>query len=269
MALSREEFDEYARFAHRLADAARSQTLPRFRARAEVFNKAGPWYDPVTDADREAERVIADMIAKVYPRHGFLGEEFGERTGDGAFRWVVDPVDGTRAFVCGAPTWATLIALECDGEPILGLIDQPYTDERWLAAGQSVQFFKSEAAAPAKTSGLKDLSKARISTTDPRIDGYMAGEAVAAFTRLAAAARLARFSYDAYAYGLLAIGELDIVAETSLQRHDYAALKPVVEAAGGVFTNWRGEPVGADDQGEVLAAASPELHAAALEILRG
>lgn len=256
--------NEYAAFARRLAAAAREETLPRFRARAAIDNKAGADFDPVTDADREAERAITAMIAAAYPDHGVLGEEFGERKGDSASRWVIDPVDGTRAFVCGAPTWTTLIALEQDGAPALGLIDQPYTDETWIGAGGSATFTRGAKTKRACTSGVTDLAQACISTTDPRIDGYMGEAAVAAFSRLASATRLARFSLDAYAYGLLALGELDIVAENSLQRYDFAALLPVIEGAGGVATNWRGEPVGSDDRGEILAAATPELHAAAL-----
>ncbi len=267
MSLSDDEIKDLTAFANRLADAARAQTLPRFRAGGAVFNKAGPWYDPVTDADREAERVIADMIAKMYPAHGVIGEEFGERPGESAFRWIVDPVDGTRAFVCGSATWATLIALEYEQTPVIGVIDQPYTDERWIAVDGDVRFVRAGQSRACAVSGEEDLAKARISTTDPRIDGYMDEAAVAAFARLAAASRVARFSLDAYAYALLALGELDVVAETSLQLHDYAAVRPVVEAAGGVVTNWRGEPLGTDDNGEILAAASPALHSAALEVL--
>ena len=269
MAPSPEDLKNFADFAHRLADTARRETLPRFRDGADVVNKAGAQYDPVTDADREAERVIADMIERAHPDHGVIGEEFGVRGGAGPYRWIVDPVDGTRAFVCGAPTWTTLIALEHHAAPVLGLIDQPYTDERWVGDGGQATFFRGGAGVAARTSGLVDLKKARISTTDPRADGYMSAAAVDGFARLAAASRLARFSLDGYAYGLLAIGELDIVAETSLQHYDYAALRPVVEGAGGVMTNWRGDPIGSDDNGEALAAATPALHAAALEILAG
>ena len=262
-----EDPTQYTDFARRLADAARRETLPRFRAGAAVANKAGAAFDPVTDADREAERAIAALVAETYPHHGLIGEEFGERAGDGPYRWVVDPVDGTRAFVCGAASWTTLIALQKDGASVLGLIDQPFTDERWIGFDGGAQFIRGGDAIDARTSGLTDISKARISTTDPRADGYMSAREFDAFARLAAASRVARFSLDAYAYGLLAIGELDIVAETSLQLHDYAALKPVIEGAGGVVSNWRGEAVGSDDRGEMLAAATPDLHAAALEIL--
>ncbi len=273
MAFSPEDLKEFSGFAARLADAARAETLPRFRKGTTIFNKAGPWFDPVTDADREAERALRRMIEKVYPDHGVLGEEFAETKaegpGSGNWRWVLDPVDGTRAFMCGTTSWATLIALEHDGAPVLGLIDQAFTDERWVGAGGQTFYSHGGETAAAKTSGLKDIAKARLSTTDPLATGYFSDAEAAAFARVAQASRVARYSLDAYAYGLLAIGELDIVIESSLQRYDYAALIPVVEGAGGVVTNWQGEAPGADEKGELIATATPELHQAALELLAG
>ena len=275
MSFQDQELEELQGFAMRLADAARAETLPRFRNATTIFNKAGPWFDPVTDADREAERALRRMIEKVYPGHGVLGEEFGELKpdapdggpGGGKWRWVLDPVDGTRAFMCGTASWATLIALEHEGEPVLGLIDQPFTGERWLGVNGETQYTHNDKTIIAKTSGVGDIAKARISTTDPLASGYFSEEEAAAFARVASAARVARFSLDAYAYGLLAIGEIDIVIESALQRHDYAALLPVVEGAGGVVTNWQGEPPGSDEKGELVAAATPELHKAVLELL--
>lgn len=257
----------------RLADLARAETLPRFRNGTSVTDKTGAAsdleFDPVTDADREGERVIRDLIAKTYPDHGVIGEEFGETKGDGPWRWVLDPVDGTRAFVCGVATWTTLIALEHEGAPVLGLIDQPFTKERWLASNGETVFQRGGEARACRTSGVTDLARARISTTDPRPESYFGEGPARAFARLAAASRVARFSMDAYAYALLASGEVDVVAENSLKHHDYAALAPVVEGAGGVITNWNGEALGSDDRGEALAAATPELHAEALKALAG
>ena len=268
MSFSAQSLAEYAAFAVRLADAARKETLPRFRNAVGVNDKEGPQFDPVTDADREAERAQRALIAEAYPAHGIVGEEFGALHSDGPWRWVLDPVDGTRAFVCGAATWTTLIALEYEGRPVLGLIDQPFTDERWIAYGGEAQHLRGTAERACRTSGVTALSEARVSTTDPRpAVAYFSDAEAAAFERTAKAARVARFSFDAYAYGLLAIGELDLVIETGLQHHDYAALAPVVEAAGGVVTNWRGAALGVDGRGEVVAAASAELHAAALEAL--
>jgi len=267
MGVSEQEFSEFKSFAIRLADAARGQTLKRFRAGVQVFNKAGPLYDPVTDADREAERVQVDMIRSFYPDHGVLGEEFGEVAADGPWRWVLDPVDGTRAFICGALSWTTLIALEFEGAPMLGVIDQPFTDERWIAAGGVVTYRRADDEGACHTSAVTSLAKARISTTDPRPTAYFSEREAALFDQIASKARLARFGFDAYGYALLASGELDIVMETSLQRHDWAALAPVVEGAGGVITNWRGEKLGADDRGEALAAATPALHAEVLALI--
>lgn len=272
MSYSQTDLADYARFAGRLADAARTESLARFRKGATIFNKAGqipdPGFDPVTDADREAERVLRAMIEKACPKHGVLGEEFGETAGDSSWRWVLDPVDGTRAFMCGATSWATLIALEYDGAPVLGLIDQPFTDERWLSFGGKTLYAHGEETCEAKTSGLADIAKARLSTTDPLATGYFTEEEAAAFARVAKAARVARYSLDAYAYGLLAVGELDLVIESGLQRYDYAALLPVIEGAGGVATNWRGAALGTDEKGELIAAATPELHEAALALLQ-
>lgn len=259
---------EFSAFAERLADAARAETLPRFRAGASVANKAGIWFDPVTDADREAERSLRRMIAAVYPGHGIIGEEFGAERAEAALRWVIDPIDGTRAFICGAATWATLIGLEQGGAPALGLIDQPFTDERWLGGGKRATYRRAGVMRACRTSGVTELKRARLSTTDPRREGYFTGEEADAFARVAARAQVARFSLDAYAYGLLAIGEIDLVVEASLKHHDYCALAPVVEGAGGVISGWRGEALGADPRGRVVAAASPELHDAAVELLR-
>lgn len=264
-----ENSKELAVFAGRLADAARNETLPRFRAGAQIFNKAGALFDPVTDADREAERALRRMIEAVYPRHGIIGEEFGAVRADAEYRWVIDPVDGTRAFMCGAATWATLIALERGAAPTLGVIDQPFTDERWTGGAGVAHYRHGAATRACATSGVTDISRARLSTTDPRREAYFSGDEAAAFAAIAARTQVARFSLDAYAYGLLAIGELDLVVEASLKRHDFAALAPVVEGAGGVITGWKGEPLGECAGGRVVAAATKELHQAALALLRG
>ncbi len=267
MALSQVEIDQYRQFAERLADVARAQTLPRFRAGVDVFNKAGIWYDPVTDADREAERVQRRTIKAAFPDHGILGEEFGIENEEATLRWVIDPIDGTRAFVCGVPSWVTLIAFEEDRRPVLGLIDQGFMDERWIGVAGATVYIRGGETQSCKTSGVTDISKARISTTDPRRTAYFTTKEVDAFERVAEQARLARFSLDAYAYALLAMGELDLVIEAGLKHHDYAALAPVVEGAGGVITNWRGKSFDADDRGRTLAAATPELHEEAMRLL--
>ena len=264
-----ESIDDLAAFAARLAEAARGETLPRFRAQTEIRNKAGALFDPVTDADREAERAIRRLIGAAHPEHGIIGEEFGAENTGAEWRWVLDPVDGTRAFICGVASWTTLIALERGGVPVLGIIDQPFTDERWLGVpGVGTVYARAGARRVCGASGLEALPEARIATTDPRKEGYFTPEEADAFAALAAKARVARFSLDAYAYGLLALGEIDLVVEAGLNHHDYAALVPVVEGAGGVITGWKGEPVQESERGRILAAA-PALHAAALAALNG
>lgn len=269
MSFSDQELKKYIAFAEGLADAARAQTLPRFRKGIDVANKAGSSFDPVTEADRESERVQRELIAKTYPEHGIIGEEFGASGADRPWRWVLDPIDGTRAFVCGITTWTTLIALEFEQRPLLSVIDQPFTDERWVASNGATIFRRGDETMLCNTSNVTDVKKARVSTTDPRPTAYFTEREAAAYARIAEQSRIERFSLDAYGYGHIALGELDLIIESGLQHYDFAALVPVIEGAGGVISNWKGELVGSDDRNEVLAAATPELHAAAMNILRG
>lgn len=267
MALTETQIREFKSFAERLAEAARSQTLPRFRAGTDVFNKAGIWYDPVTDADREAERAMRRLINAAFPDHGILGEEFGEEAPAAPMRWVLDPVDGTSAFICGVPSWTTLIALENDNKPVLGLIDQGFTKERWIGDNDVTLFSDGAQSTPCQTSDVKDLARARISTTDPRPAVYFTSQEAAGFNQIAEQARLVRFGFDAYAYALLAMGELDLIVEAGLKHHDYAALAPVVRGAGGIISDWKSGDFDANDRGRVVAAATPELHEAAIDLL--
>lgn len=259
--------EEHEAFAVRLADAAKQETLARFRKGGEVFNKAGIWFDPVTDADREAERVQRRMIEAVYPKYGIVGEEFGQQGADAEYRWVLDPVDGTRSFVCGLTSWTTLIALEQRATPILGVIDQPYVQERWIGDGTVCKFHHGDQVSEASTSGITSLAKARLSTTDPRKVAYFTASEASAFEEIAKKAQVTRFGLDAYSYAMVASGHIDLTIEAGLQHHDWAALVPVVTGAGGVITNWSGRPVGTDDRGETIAAATPELHSEVLEII--
>jgi len=260
--------EEFEIFADRLADVAAVETMKRFRKGGPVFNKAGIWFDPVTDADREAERMQRRMINAVYPKHGIIGEEFGAENEGAPYRWVLDPVDGTRSFVCGAATWATLIALEEDTRPILSIIDQPFTKERWRGVGGKTRYSRGRKKTICRTSGVTALAKARVSTTDPRSISYFTASEAKLFDEVARKAQVTRFSLDAYAYCLLALGEMDLVIETGMHRHDYSALIPIVEGAGGVITNWLGEPVGTRERASVAAAATPELHAEVLDYLK-
>lgn len=254
-------------FAERLAEAAAGETLPRFRGGIAVDNKARGGFDPVTEADREAERVQREIITEHHPSHGILGEEWGTQHPSATWRWVLDPIDGTRAFICGVPSWTTLIALERDAQPFVSVIDQPHTKERWLGSLDETTFRGPAGVRLARTSGCTELSQARLSTTDPRRAGYFSAEEVTRFERLASYTAVARFSLDAYGYALLALGQLDLVVESGLAHYDYAALAPVIQGAGGVITDWSGEPFSAERGGRTLAAATPALHDAALRVL--
>ena len=241
-----------AAFASSLADAARAVTLGAADRAAEDKSGGGA-YDPVTAADREAERTIRALIEAVHPDHGIAGEELPDKVGGGRFVWSLDPIDGTRAFICGLPSWTTLIGLLDEGEPVVGLIDAPALDERYLgfAGAQGL-----------KASDCRALREARASTTDPYL---FAGAEAEGFERLRRSTRLTRYGLDAYAYARLAAGSIDLVAESGLKPHDYNALIPVVRAAGGVIGNWRGE---ADfSEGRVLAAATQELFDEAVGVL--
>ncbi|TMJ12738.1 MAG: inositol monophosphatase family protein [Alphaproteobacteria bacterium] len=242
---------ELVAFAHRLADAARAETLPRWRTGLDADDKGGRDFDPVTDADREAERAMRALIEAEYPEHGIAGEEFPDRAASGPFCWSLDPVDGTRSFICGLPNWVTLIALLEDGAPVLGLIDAPCLGERYVGF---------EGAEGLRTSGCTALAEARLSTTDPYLF-----EDPGQWERLRGAARTVRYGHDGYAYARLAAGSLDLVVECGLKPHDYNALIPVVRAAGGMIGDWHGgEDFGA---GNVIAAATRALYEEAVALL--
>ena len=223
-------------------------------------NKAGEGgFDPVTELDRAAERALRAAIEEAFPDDGIEGEEYGLVREGAPRRWLLDPIDGTRALICGLPSWTTLVALLEDGKPIAGFIDAPALEE--LLIGLPGQAMLNGRAV--RVSGCTDLSDARLSSTDPYLfDGAEAD----GFERVRRAARLTRFGYDALAYARLAAGNLDLVIENKLQRHDWAALVPVVRGAGGVIGDWTG---GRDfDPGSVVAAATPELYDAAVACLQ-
>lgn len=262
-AVDESKIEIFAAFAGELADAARRVTLSAAAGALAAEDKSsGGAFDPVTAADRDAERAMRAMIEARCPDHGIAGEEHGIVRGGARFVWSLDPIDGTRAFVCGLPGWTTLIALLEDGAPLLGLIDAPRLDERYLGHGAAATLRRAGLAAPLAVSGCGRLAEARLATTDP---GLFDGAEADAFARLRRAARLTRYGFDAYAYARLAAGTLDLVAESGLKQHDWAALVPIIRAAGGVVGNWRGEPDFA--AGQILAAATPELFEAAVEAL--
>lgn len=251
-------------FAHRLADAARQETMRHARGALAAENKnSGGEFDPVTEADRAAERAMRALIEQHHPGHGVSGEEYGDTHASSAFRWLLDPIDGTRSYTCGLPTWTTLIALLEDGAPVLGLIDAPVLDERYVGCGGESWLLARGERECLRSSGCTALAEARLSTTDPFLfDRRGLGE----FNRLRGAVRTTRYGHDAYAYGRLAAGSLDLVVECGLKTHDYMALIPVVRGSGGVFGDWSG---GSDFiAGDVIAAATPQLFEAAVAIMQ-
>ena len=250
--------------ALRLADAARPETLPRWTAGVVAENKSdGPDFDPVTDADREAERVMRALIEAEFPDHGIAGEEFPDREARGPYRWSLDPVDGTRSFTCGLPSWVTLIALLRDGRPVLSVIDAPCLDERYVADQGRTLLLSAASEHALATSPCKQLGDARFSTTDPYL---FVGDEMEAFERVRRSVRTTRYGQDGYAYARLAAGTIDLVVESGLKPHDYNALIPVVRGAGGVIGDWLG---GEDfSKGKVIAAATPELFAETLGLMR-
>jgi myo-inositol-1(or 4)-monophosphatase len=248
----------------RLAEIARRETLPRWRTGIVADNKdsSGNW-DPVTEADREAERAMRALLEAEHPDHGVDGEEFSERPSQGAYGWSLDPVDGTRAFVCGLPTWTTLIALLEGGVPIAGAIDAPALDELYVRCGGASEMVSRGSRTPLRTSGCAALTEARLSTTDPFL---LDSAGQSAFDRLRVVCRTVRYGFDAYAYARVAAGSIDLVIESGLKTYDYNALIPVVRGAGGTFGDWYG---GENySEGKVIAAASRELYEAAVEVMR-
>lgn len=262
------DLDADLAFAGQLADAARSAIRPHFRVSGQIHDKnagAPGQFDPVTAADEAAERAMRALLAAQRPDDGVLGEEFAETAGTSGWRWVLDPVDGTRAFVAGLPVWTTLIAL-CDpeGTPVIGIIDQPVLDERYLGWPGGAALQGSGGETPLEVSACDDLREATIATTDPFI--FTPAEE-GAWTHLRATARIARYGLDAYAYARLAAGTIDLVAESGLAPYDAAALIPVVRGAGGLATDWRGTP--AKPGGQLVCASSqPVLDQALLALSR-
>lgn len=261
--------DPFESFALELAGAAAAATLPLFRGDCGHEDKgaaSGGVFDPVTRADRDAEAAMRRLIAERFPDHGVIGEEYGEDRPDAEFVWVLDPIDGTRAFVAGLPTWTTLIALRRTGRPVVGAISQPWLGEVFLGGPSGARLLRPDGAlvAPLKVRACPLLTEAVVATTDPAL--FMDGAEAGAWTQVRAAARLARLGCDAYAYAMVALGRIDLVAETQLKVWDWSALVPVIERAGGLVVNWRGEAP--DGTGQIAAAGDRRVLDEALVALK-
>ncbi|MCB1463370.1 MAG: histidinol-phosphatase [Nitratireductor sp.] len=256
--------DEIEPLLRELCAVAARETMPRFRMRLDVDNKedGSNGFDPVTEADREAERAIRRYLAEHCPDHGILGEEEAPLNPDAEYCWHIDPVDGTRAFICGLPSWGTLIGLAREGKAIAGVMHQPFTGEMFLADGETTWAIRGDERKALSTSGITELGDAKLMTTTPFL---FADDIIDGYRNLEARVRLARYGFDCYAYAMVAAGHIDLVVESSLKSYDIAALIPVIEQAGGVVTTWTGE--NAISGGSIVAAATPSLHQAALELL--
>jgi histidinol-phosphatase len=255
-------FQAYLATAHALAESAGAVILPHFRTDTAVDHKGGGAFDPVTAADRDAEKAIRQALAAAYPTHGIIGEEFGDERTDADYCWIIDPIDGTRAFIMGQPLWGTLIGLTAGGVPLLGMMDQPYTGERFWS-GERESFFRRDAETTTMhVRACAALGEAILASTTP--DMFTAPEAER-FERLTRAVRLRRFGGDCYNYCLLALGQIDLIAEADLKPFDILPLIPIVERAGGIVSTWDGGDPRAG--GRILAAGDARLHAAAVEIL--
>jgi histidinol phosphatase-like enzyme (inositol monophosphatase family) len=250
-------------FLHQLADAAAKETLPRFRTKLSVDSKAkaGRTFDPVTDADREAERTLRAMISARYPDHAILGEEFGA-SGNGPVQWVLDPIDGTKPFICGIPVWGTLIGVAVKGRAELGMFSQPFTGERFWADPNRAWQRGPACTSLLAVSSVTDLSQAILHTTSPE---SFSRELKAGFDTLASRVRMTRYGGECYAFAMLAAGLIDLCVEPSLQPYDIVPIIPLVERAGGVVTRFDGQR--AEGGGCILLSATTELHEAALRIL--
>ncbi len=256
---------DFEAFVERLATVSGEAILPFFRTAIGADNKPGKGsFDPVTEADRGGEAAMRALITQTFPGHGILGEEFGSERTDAECVWVLDPIDGTRAFIGGLPTWGTLIGLSRNGVPVRGMMHQPYLAERFTGDGRSARLRAPSGERTLRTRRCADLAQAILATTDPRL--FAAGAEAERFRSLEGQVRMSRYGADCYAYAMLASGQVDLVIETGLQAYDIVALIPLIEGAGGVVTNWQGGS--ASQGGDVIAAANHQIHEKALRLLR-
>jgi histidinol phosphatase-like enzyme (inositol monophosphatase family) len=255
---------DFSQFVNELAAVSGQAILPFFRSAIAADDKSrGGAFDPVTEADRAGEAAMRQLIRRSFPTHGIVGEEFGTENGDAEYVWVLDPIDGTKAFIAGLPTWGTLIGLSRRGRPAFGMMHQPFTGERFFGDGGSATFKGPGGERRLRTRRCASLSQAILSTTSPKM---FSGEELRAYNRVESVARLTRYGCDCYAYCMLAAGHIDLVIESGLKPYDIAALIPIIEGAGGIVTTWDGGS--AAQGGSIVAAGDQRIHAAAVELLK-
>ncbi len=258
-----EALDRLIAGADAAADVAGAVIRPFFRAGLSADLKSD--HSPVTVADRSAEQAMRAVLRERFPEHGVLGEEFGHDRPEARLCWVLDPIDGTRAFITGRPVFGTLVALLEDGRPILGVIDQPVTAERWIGAAGRRTVFRGPMGGAAGCRPCAALAEAELSCTGPGL----LGADMPRWQHLADAVRRVSWGGDCYAYGLLALGHIDVIAEATMKPWDWAALVPVIEGAGGRITDWSGQALHLGGDGRVLAVGDPGLLDAAIALLAG
>ena len=262
MEFSRAEQQALRDVAEEMAEAARAVTLRYFRTAIAVDNKEADGFDPVTAADREAEQAMRAVLATRRPDDAIYGEEFGKSAGTSGLTWVLDPIDGTRAFISGAPSWGVLIGLDAGQGPVLGVVDQPFIGERFIGGFGKADWARNDERKAIHVRACARLENAILMSTFPEVGTPAEG---AAFRAVSAKAKLTRFGLDCYAYALLAMGQIDLVIEAGLNAYDVQGPIGVVQGAGGIVTDWQGNP--AHNGGQIIAAGDARVHAAALEIL--
>ena len=255
---------DFSSFVDQLASVSGDTILPFFRTALAVENKQPGGFDPVTAADRAAESSMRAQIRKTFPGHGIIGEEYGAEQTDAEYVWVLDPIDGTKSFISGMVAWGTLIGLMRFGEPVFGMIHQPFTRERFSGDGGGARYRGPAGNRELRVRACGSLGDAIVSTTSPLL---MNEADRACFKRVENAAKLSRYGGDCYAYCMLAAGLIDLVIETEIKPYDIVAVIPVVTGAGGIVTTWENEP--AQEGGRVIVAGDARVHAAALELLNG
>jgi histidinol phosphatase-like enzyme (inositol monophosphatase family) len=254
---------DFATFVEALATHSGDAILPFFRTSLAALDKStNGAFDPVTEADRAGEVAMRRLINANFPSHGIIGEEFGAERHDAEYVWVLDPIDGTKAFICGLPIWGTLIGLTRHGRPVYGMMNQPFSRERFSGDGQAARYEGPAGRRALRVRGCASVSEAVISTTHP---GMMAPAERQCFDRLEARAKLSRYGGDCYAYAMLAAGHIDLVVESGLKPYDIVAIIPIIEGAGGVITSWNGGD--ASGGGSIIAASDRRVHEEALAIL--
>jgi myo-inositol-1(or 4)-monophosphatase len=254
---------DFAAFVNELATVSGETILPFFRTALSIEDKGKPGgFDPVTAADHAAETAMRTLIRRTFPDHGIIGEEYGRERPDAEYVWVLDPIDGTKSFISGMPAWGTLIALLRSGEPVFGMMNQPFIRERFSGDGGRASYRGPAGERDLRVRACPELSKAVLFTTSPLL---MKPDDRAIFSRVEESVRLSRYGGDCYAYCMLAAGHVDLVIETELKPYDVLPLLPIIGGAGGIVTTWEGGAPHAG--GRIIAAGDKRVHAAALALL--